>query len=72
MALLRLQAGGGGIPVIDQGDGTHTGVLGAVDKDYAACVLAQELHADLFVHFNCSRKSCYQLWQKKIKYGSIK
>lgn len=47
--VITITAGGGGIPVIDQGDGTHTGVLGAVDKDYAACVLAQELHADLFV-----------------------
>jgi carbamate kinase len=44
-----ITAGGGGIPVVDKGNGTHKGIIGAVDKDYAACVLAQELHADLFI-----------------------
>ncbi|MGE5777091.1 MAG: carbamate kinase [Chloroflexota bacterium] len=47
--VITITAGGGGIPVIDEGDGQHTGVAGAVDKDYAASLLAQELHADLFV-----------------------
>jgi carbamate kinase len=44
-----ITAGGGGIPVIDQGDGEHIGIFGAVDKDLAASLIAQELHADLFV-----------------------
>lgn len=47
--VITITAGGGGIPVIDQGDGQHTGITGAVDKDYAASLLAQELKADLFV-----------------------
>lgn len=45
--VITITAGGGGIPVIDEGDGEHTGVTGAVDKDYAASLLAQELHAEL-------------------------
>ncbi len=47
--VVTITAGGGGIPVIDEGNGQHTGVVGAVDKDYAASLLAQELKADLFV-----------------------
>lgn len=47
--VVTITAGGGGIPVIDEGDGQHVGVPGAVDKDYAASLLAQELKADLFV-----------------------
>lgn len=47
--VVTITAGGGGIPVIDEGDGQYTGVNGAVDKDYAASLLAQELKADLFV-----------------------
>jgi carbamate kinase len=47
--VITITAGGGGIPVIDEGDGQHVGVPGAVDKDYAASLLAQELKADLFV-----------------------
>jgi carbamate kinase len=47
--VITITAGGGGIPVIDEGDGQYTGVDGAVDKDYAASLLAQELKADLFV-----------------------
>ncbi|HVN15663.1 MAG TPA: carbamate kinase [Anaerolineales bacterium] len=47
--IVTITAGGGGIPVIDEGDGQYTGVPGAVDKDYAASLLAQELKADLFV-----------------------
>jgi carbamate kinase len=44
-----ITAGGGGIPVVDRGDGTHVGIIGAVDKDLAASLMSQQLHADLFV-----------------------
>ncbi len=47
--VVTITTGGGGIPVIDEGDGQHKGIPGAVDKDYAASLLAQELKADLFV-----------------------
>ena len=45
--VVTITAGGGGIPVIDEGEGEYTGITGAVDKDYAASLLAQELKADL-------------------------
>lgn len=47
--VVTITAGGGGIPVIDEGNGQHVGIPGAVDKDLAASLLAQELKADLFV-----------------------
>ena len=46
-----IAAGGGGIPTVyAQGaPRTLTGVECVIDKDYAAALLARELHADLFV-----------------------
>ena len=41
-------AGGGGIPVVEEGDGL-TGVDAVVDKDLAAALIAKELGADLFL-----------------------
>jgi len=41
--------GGGGIPVIDPGDGPLRGVEAVIDKDLAGARLAAELSADLFV-----------------------
>jgi carbamate kinase len=42
-------AGGGGIPVVAEGDGCHRGVEAVVDKDRSAALLAREIDADLFV-----------------------
>ena len=39
-------AGGGGIPVVRDADGTHRGVEAVVDKDHASALLARELGAD--------------------------
>ncbi|PIE32542.1 carbamate kinase [candidate division KSB3 bacterium] len=44
-----IAGGGGGIPVIAEQDGTYQGIDAVVDKDFASSVLAQELHADLFL-----------------------
>ncbi len=41
--------GGGGIPVLDQGDGTYQGTAAVIDKDYASALLANAIGADLFV-----------------------
>jgi carbamate kinase len=41
--------GGGGIPVIDKGNGDYAGVAAVIDKDYACSVLAQAVKADLLL-----------------------
>ena len=41
--------GGGGIPVVRDGEGQLHGVEAVIDKDYASSLLAIELRADLFV-----------------------
>jgi len=44
-----IAAGGGGIPVIIDGNGFFQGVEAVIDKDYAASLIAQEANVDLFV-----------------------
>jgi carbamate kinase len=44
-----ITVGGGGIPVIDPGDGDYTGTAAVIDKDYASSLLASELKAELFI-----------------------
>ncbi|GAA0123608.1 carbamate kinase [Clostridium faecium] len=44
-----ITVGGGGIPVIDKGDGTLEGVPAVIDKDFASCKIAQLLNADAFI-----------------------
>jgi carbamate kinase len=47
--IVTITVGGGGIPVIDPGDGNYEGVAAVIDKDYASSLLARELKADLFI-----------------------
>ena len=47
--IVTITVGGGGIPVINPGNGNYQGVAAVVDKDYASSLLAQSLKADLFV-----------------------
>lgn len=47
--VIVITVGGGGIPVIDAGDGTYTGVAAVIDKDYASSLLAQCIKADLLL-----------------------
>jgi carbamate kinase len=57
-----IACGGGGIPVVEDTDGSLRGVEAVIDKDHASSLLARMLHADLFlistavervaVHFN--------------------
>ena len=41
--------GGGGIPVIDRGNGDYVGTAAVIDKDYASSLLARAIRADLFL-----------------------
>ena len=44
-----ITVGGGGIPVIDKGDGSYMGSAAVIDKDYASSLLARLIKADLFL-----------------------
>lgn len=47
--VVAITVGGGGIPVVDVGDGEYRGIAAVIDKDYASSLLARELKADLFL-----------------------
>jgi carbamate kinase len=44
-----ITVGGGGIPVIDVGEGEYRGIAAVIDKDFASSLLAQQIGADLFL-----------------------
>jgi len=44
-----ITVGGGGIPVIDQGNGDYAGVAAVIDKDYASSLLARNINADMLL-----------------------
>ena len=44
-----ISTGGGGIPVVDKGNGEYMGVAAVIDKDFGSSLLAQNLGADLFL-----------------------
>jgi carbamate kinase len=44
-----ITVGGGGIPVIDAGEGQYKGTAAVIDKDYASSLLARLIKADLFL-----------------------
>ena len=47
--IIAITVGGGGIPVIDVGDGEYRGTAAVIDKDFASSLLAREIKADLFL-----------------------
>ncbi len=47
--IITITVGGGGIPVVDPGNGNYRGIAAVIDKDYASSLLAQKVKADLFV-----------------------
>jgi carbamate kinase len=49
MGIVVITVGGGGIPVIDVGNGEYRGVAAVIDKDFASSLLARELGAELFL-----------------------
>lgn len=44
-----ITVGGGGIPVVDKGNGQLEGTAAVIDKDFASSLLAQEISAELFL-----------------------
>lgn len=44
-----ITVGGGGIPVVDRGDGELVGTAAVIDKDFASSLLAQTIKADLLL-----------------------
>jgi carbamate kinase len=49
IGVVVITVGGGGIPVVDVGNGEYRGVAAVIDKDFASSLLARELKADLFL-----------------------
>ena len=47
--IVVITVGGGGIPVIDIGDGEYRGIAAVIDKDFATSLLAQKIEADLLL-----------------------
>ncbi|MBI5034257.1 MAG: carbamate kinase [Chloroflexi bacterium] len=47
--IVVITVGGGGIPVIDVGNGEYRGTAAVIDKDFASSLLAREVKADLFL-----------------------
>jgi carbamate kinase len=44
-----ITVGGGGIPVIDKGNGDYSGTAAVIDKDFASSLLAMNLNANLLL-----------------------
>jgi carbamate kinase len=44
-----ITVGGGGIPVVDIGEGEYRGTAAVIDKDFASSLLARAIQADLFL-----------------------
>jgi len=53
-----IAAGGGGIPVIINGNGLFEGIEAVIDKDYAASLLAREVKVDLFIILTAIERVC--------------
>jgi carbamate kinase len=47
--IITITVGGGGIPVIDPGDGNYEGIAAVIDKDFASSLLARQINAEMFV-----------------------
>ncbi|MBN2389020.1 MAG: carbamate kinase [Anaerolineales bacterium] len=47
--IITITVGGGGIPVVDTGEGEYHGTAAVIDKDFACSLLAREINADLLL-----------------------
>ena len=73
-----IAAGGGGIPVVDVGEGEYRGVAAVVDKDLASSLLASQIQADLFLIATAVEKVALffgtpqQRWVDRMSLGEAK
>ena len=65
-------AGGGGVPVVDDGNGGHRGVEAVIDKDLCSALLATDLGADVLV-LATDVDAVYEGWgtPRRRAYGSV-
>jgi carbamate kinase len=66
--IVTITVGGGGIPVIDPGDGNYEGIAAVVDKDYASSLLARCIKADLFVISTAVEKVAINFGKPDVKW----
>ncbi len=62
-----IAVGGGGIPVIENKDGTLEGVSAVIDKDFASALLARNLKADLLIISTGVDRVCLNFGQENEK-----
>lgn len=73
-----ITVGGGGIPVIDKGNGVYSGIAAVIDKDYASSLLASLIKADLFLISTAVEKVALnfgkpdQVWLDRIRLSEAK
>ncbi len=73
-----ITVGGGGIPVIDVGEGEYRGTAAVIDKDYASSLLASLIQADLFLISTAVEKVAlnfgqpHQTWIDKMSLAEAK
>jgi carbamate kinase len=76
--VIVITVGGGGIPVVDAGNGVYRGVAAVIDKDFASSLLASEIKADLFLIATAVEKVAInygkpdQKWLDKISLAEAK
>jgi carbamate kinase len=76
--VIVITVGGGGIPVVDAGNGMYRGVAAVIDKDFASSLLASEIKADLFLIATAVEKVAInygkpdQKWLDKISLAEAK
>jgi carbamate kinase len=76
--IIVITVGGGGIPVVDEGNGNYRGIAAVIDKDFASSLLARQIKADLFVISTAVEKVALnfgkpdQLWLDRITLAQAK
>lgn len=66
--LTVITVGGGGIPVIDTGNGQYAGTAAVIDKDFASSLLAQELGAEMFLIATAVEKVAINFGKPELKW----